>query len=156
MWQDALNGSFQDAVRLVYNKLVRNGRWCVPTSLVHRLVAEYHDAFHLTTSSVEKHFKEIHHGVEGEGLYRAVELQCQTWPSCAIHTHDTKRKQWYMTPMPIPMEPMDSKCLMCLTTTPHAMMGKSMTKCSYVFAGFPATSSQSRILNSVMKTGMKG
>ena len=111
MWQDALNGSFQDGVRLVDNKLVRNGRWCVPTPLVHRLVAEYHDAFHLTTSSVEKHWKEINHGVEGEGLYKAVELQCQTCPSCAIHTHDTKRKQGYMTPMPIPMEPMDSIAL---------------------------------------------
>ena len=56
---------------------------------------------------VEKHWKEINHGVEGEGLYKAVELQYQTCPSCAIHTHDTKRKQGYMTPMPIPMEPMD-------------------------------------------------
>ena len=28
-------------------------------------------------------------------------------PSCAIHTHDTKRKDGYMTPMPIPIEPMD-------------------------------------------------
>ena len=111
MWQDALNGSFQDGVRLVDNKHVRNGQWCVPTPLVHRLVAEYHDAFHLTTSSDEKHWKEINHGVEGEGLYKAVELQCQTCPSCAIHTHDTKRKQGYMTPMPIPMEPMDSIAL---------------------------------------------
>ena len=40
-----------------------------------------------------------------------MELQCQTCPSCAIHTHDTKRKQGYMTPMPIPMEPMDSIAL---------------------------------------------
>ena len=111
MWQDALNGSFQDGVRLVDNKLVRNGRWGVPTPLVHRLVAEYHDSLHLTTSSVEEHWKEIDHGVEGEGLYKAVELQCQTCPSCAIHTHDTKRKQGYMTPMPIPMEPMDSIAL---------------------------------------------
>ena len=111
MWQDALNGSFQDGVRLVDNKLVRNGRSCVPTPLVHCLVAEYHDAFHLTTSSVEKHWKEINHGVEGEGLHKAVELQCQTCPSCAIDTHDTKRKQGYMTPMPIPMEPMDSIAL---------------------------------------------
>ena len=55
IWQDALNGSFQDGVRLVDNKLVRNGRSCVPTLLVHRLVAEYHNALHLTTSSVEKH-----------------------------------------------------------------------------------------------------
>ena len=93
------------------NKLVRNGRWCIPTPLVHRLVAEYHDALHLTTSSVEKHWKEINHGVEGEGLYKAVELQCQTCPSCAIHTHDNKRKQGYMTPMPIPMEPIDSIAL---------------------------------------------
>ena len=55
MWQNALNGSFQDGVRLVDNNFVRNGRWCVPTPLVHCLVAEYHDALHLTTSSVEKH-----------------------------------------------------------------------------------------------------
>ena len=41
----------------------------------------------------------------------AVELQCQMCPSCAIHTHDTKRKQRYMTPMPIPMESMDSMAL---------------------------------------------
>ena len=68
MWQDALNGTFQDGVRLVNNKLVRTGWWCVPTSLVHRSVAKYHDALHSTTSSVEKHWKEIHHGVEGEGL----------------------------------------------------------------------------------------
>ena len=67
IWQDALNGTFQDGVRLVDNKLVRNGRWCVPTPLVHRLLAENHDALHLTTSSVEKHWKEINHGVEGEG-----------------------------------------------------------------------------------------
>ena len=80
MWQDALNGSFQDGVRLVYNKLVRNGWWCVPTSLVHRLVAEYNDALHLTTSSVEEHSKDINHGVEDEGLYKPVELQCQTCP----------------------------------------------------------------------------
>ena len=93
------------------NKLVRNGRWCVPTPLVHRLVAEYHDALHLTTSSVEKHWNEINHRVEGEGLYKAVELQGQTCSSCAIHTHDTKRKQGYMTPMPIPIEPMDSIAL---------------------------------------------
>ena len=111
MWQDALNGSFQDGVRLVDSKVVRNGRWCVPTSLVHCSVAEYHDGLHLTTSSVEKHWKEINHGVEGEGLYKAVELQCQTCPSGAIHTHDTKRKQGYMTPMPIRMEPMDSIAL---------------------------------------------
>ena len=111
VWQDALNGSFQDGVRLVDNKLVRNGRWCVPTSLVHRLLAEYHDALHLSTSSVEKHWKEINHGVEGEGLYKAVELQCQMCPSCAIHTHDTKLKQGYMTPMPIHMEPLDSIAL---------------------------------------------
>ena len=96
---------------MVGNELVRNGRWFVPTPLVHRLVAEYRDALHLTTSSVEKHRKEINHGVEGEGLYKAVELQCQTCPSCAIHTHETKRKQGYMTPMPIPMEPMDSRAL---------------------------------------------
>ena len=107
MWQDALHGSFQDGVRLVDNKLVRNGPWCVPTSLVHRLVGEYRDALHLTTFSVEKHWKEINHGVEGEGLYKALELHRQTCPSCAIHTHDTKRKQGYMSPMPIPMEPMD-------------------------------------------------
>ena len=43
-------------MRLVDNKLVRNGRWCVPMPLVHRLVAEYHDALHLTTSSMEKYF----------------------------------------------------------------------------------------------------
>ena len=78
MWQDALNGRFQDGVRLVDNKLVRNGQWCVPTSLVHRLVVEYHDALHLTTSSVKKHCKEINHGVGGEALYKAVELQCHS------------------------------------------------------------------------------
>ena len=78
---------------------------------MHRLVGEYHDALDLTTSSVEKRWKEIKHGVEGEGLYKAVELQCQTCPSCAIHTHDTKRKQGYMTPVPIPMEPKDSIAL---------------------------------------------
>ena len=44
-------------------------------------------------------------------MYEAVELQCQTCPSCPIHTHDTKRKQGYMTPMPIPMELMDSIAL---------------------------------------------
>ena len=49
--------------------------------------------------------------MQGEGLYKAVELQCQTCPSCAIHTHDTKRKQGYMTNTPIPMEPMDSIAL---------------------------------------------
>ena len=31
MWQDALNSSFQDGVRLVDDKLVCNGRWCVPS-----------------------------------------------------------------------------------------------------------------------------
>ena len=76
-----------------------------------RKLADYHDALHLTTSSVEEHWKEINHGVEGEGLYKAVELQCETCPPCAIHTHDTKRKQGYMTPMPIPLEPMDSIAL---------------------------------------------
>ena len=75
---------------------------------MHRLLAEYHNALHLTTTSVEKHQKEMNHCREGEGLHRAVELQCQTCPSCAIHTHDTKRKQGSMTPIPIPMEPMDS------------------------------------------------
>ena len=108
MWQDALYGNFRDIVRLVENKLVHNGRWCVPRPLVHHLVGEYQDALHLPTSSVGKHWKEINHGVEGEGPYKAVERQCQTCPTCAIHTHDTKRKQGYMTPMPIPMEPMDS------------------------------------------------
>ena len=111
MWQDALTWSFQDGLRLVDNKLVRNGWWCPPTSLVHRLVAEYHDARHLTTSSVEKHREKINHGMESEGLYKAPELQCQTGPSCAIHTHDTKRKQGYMIPMPIPMKPLDSIAL---------------------------------------------
>ena len=33
------------------------------------------------------------------------------WNCNAIHTHDTKRKQGYMTAMPIPMEPMDSIAL---------------------------------------------
>ena len=93
------------------NKLVRNGRWCVPKSLVHRLVDQYHNALQLTTSSVEKHWKQNTHGLEREGWYNAVELQSQTCPSCAIHTHDTKRKQGYMTPMPIPMDPMDSIAL---------------------------------------------
>ena len=55
MLQDALNGSVQDRVRLVDNKPGRNGRWCVPTPLLHCLVAEYDDALHLTTSSVEGH-----------------------------------------------------------------------------------------------------
>ena len=72
MWQDALNGSFHNGVRLVDNKLVRNGRWCVHFLLVPRLVAEYHDALHLTLSSVEKHWKEFNHGVQGEGAYKAV------------------------------------------------------------------------------------
>ena len=76
MWKDALNGNFQDGVRLVDNKLVRNGRWCVLTPLVHRLVAEYHDALDLTTSSVERQWKEINCGMEGDGLYKAVEPQC--------------------------------------------------------------------------------
>ena len=49
--------------------------------------------------------------MEGEGLYKAVKLQCQTCSSCAIHTHDTKRNQGYMIPMTIPMEPMDSLAL---------------------------------------------
>ena len=50
-----------------------------------------------------------------------MELQCQTCPSCAIHTHDTKRKPGYMTPMPIPMEPMDSIALDVFhyPSTPH-------------------------------------
>ena len=111
MWKNALNGNFQDRVRLVDSKLVRNGPWCVPTPRVHRLVAEYHHALHLTTSSVVKHWKEINLGVEGEGLYKAMELQCQTCSSCAIHTHDTKRKQRHMTHIPIRMEPMDSIAL---------------------------------------------
>ena len=98
-------------MRFLDNKLICNGRCCVPTSLVHRLVPEYHDALHLITSSVGKPRKEITHGVEGEGLYKAVELQCQTCSSCAIHTHDTKRKQGYTTPMPIHMDPMYSKAL---------------------------------------------
>ena len=93
------------------NKLVRTGQWCVPTSLVHRLLAQYHDAVHLTICSVETNLKKINHDVECEGLYKAVELQCETCPSSAIHTHDTKRKQGYMTPMPMPMEPMDSIAL---------------------------------------------
>ena len=121
------------------NKLVRNGRWCVPTSLVHRLVAEYHDALHLTTSSVEKHWKEITHGVEGEGLYKAVELQCQTCPSCAIHTHDTKRKQGYMTPMPIPMEPMDSIALDVFhypSTSHHGEVYDRMLLCVCRLSGY--------------------
>ena len=54
MWQDALNGSFEDGVRLSKNKLVRTGGWCVPTLLMLRLVPEYHDTLDLTTSSVEK------------------------------------------------------------------------------------------------------
>ena len=106
MWQDALNGTIQDGVRMVDSRLVRNERWRMPTSPVHRLAAKYHDALHLTNFSVEKHWKEINHGVEGEGLYKTVELQCQTCPSCIIHMHDTKCKQGYMTPMTIPMEPM--------------------------------------------------
>ena len=55
------------------NKVVDNGRWCVPTSLVHLLVAEYHDALPSTTSGVEKNWKEIVHGVKDEELYKAVE-----------------------------------------------------------------------------------
>ena len=67
------------------NKLVRNGRWCVPTPLVHRLVAEYHDALHLTTTSMEKHLKEINHGVEGVKVVQSsgtamsnMSLMCQS------------------------------------------------------------------------------
>ena len=107
MWQDALNRNFQDRVRVVNSKLVRSGRWRVPTPLVHHLVAEYHDALNITTCSVERHWMEMNHGLEGVEFYKAVGLQCQTGPSCAIHTHDTKRKQGYLAPMPIPMEPMD-------------------------------------------------
>ena len=83
MWKDAFNGNFEDAVRLVDNKLVCTGQWRVRTPLVHRLVAEYHDALQLTTSSVEKHWKKINHCVEGQGLYKAVELQYQLCPSYA-------------------------------------------------------------------------
>ena len=78
---------------------------------MHPLVAEDHDALHGTTSSVANHWKEIKHGVEAEGLYHAVELQCQTCYSCAIQGHDTERKQGYMTPMPPPMEPVYSMAL---------------------------------------------
>ena len=60
---------------------------------------------------MERHWKEIHYGPEGEGLYKVVELQCQTCPSWAIHTHDSNSKQAYMILMPIPMEPMDSIAL---------------------------------------------
>ena len=49
----------------------------------------------------------MNHGLEGVEFYKALELQRQTGPSCAIRTHDTKRKQGYLTPMPIPMETMD-------------------------------------------------
>ena len=80
MWKDASNGNFQDRVRMVDNKPVRNRWTCAPTPLVHRLVAKYHDALHLTDSSVEKHWKEIDQAVEGEELYKAVELQCQACP----------------------------------------------------------------------------
>ena len=110
-WQDAFNGKLPDGVRFVDKKLVLNGRWCVPTSLVNCLVAKYHDAPHLSTCSVEEHWKEIKHGVEGVGSYKAVELQCQRCPSCAIHTQDTKCKNGYMTPMPITMEPTNSIAL---------------------------------------------
>ena len=92
MWQNALNAKFPDRVQLVDKKIVGNVWWYIPTPLVHLLVAGYHDALHLTTASGQKHWKEIYHGVEGEGLSKAVQLQCQTCPSCAIHTHDTKRK----------------------------------------------------------------
>ena len=68
---------------------------------MHRLVAEYHDALHLTTTSVKKPRKEINHAVEGEGLYKAVKLQGQRFFASAIHTHDTNRMQGYMTVMPI-------------------------------------------------------
>ena len=95
----------------MHTKLVRNGQWRVPTPLVHRLGAEYHDALHLTTSTVEKNVKEMNHGLEGEGLYKVVKPQCQMVPSCAIDKHDTKLKQDYMTPNPIPTEPMDSQAL---------------------------------------------
>ena len=57
-WEDALNGNFPDEVRLVNNRLVRNGRWCVPTPPVYHSVAENHDALYLTTSSDGKHWKE--------------------------------------------------------------------------------------------------
>ena len=35
----------------------------------------------------------------------------KTCTSSVIHTHDTTRRQGYMTPMLIPMEPMDSIAL---------------------------------------------
>ena len=35
---------------------------------MHGLVVEYDNAPPVTTSSVEKHWKEINHGAEGEGL----------------------------------------------------------------------------------------
>ena len=110
-WEDALNASFQDEVWLVDNKVLRNVCCFVSTPMVHRFLAEYHDAFHLTTSGLEEHWREINHGVEGEVLHKALELQYQTCPSYAIHTHDIKRKQGYMTPMPKAMEPMDSIAL---------------------------------------------
>ena len=120
MWKNALNGNLQDGVKLVDNRLVRNGPLCVPTPPVYQL-AIYHDALHLNTSSVENQWKGINHAVEGEGLYKALELQCQSCPSCALHTHDTKRKQGYMTPMPIPIGPMDSIALDVFhyPSTPH-------------------------------------
>ena len=55
--------------------------------------------------------RENNHGSEGEGLYNAVKLQCQMYPSYLTHTHDTKLKQGYMTPMPIPTKPMDTIAL---------------------------------------------
>ena len=136
------------------NKLVHNGPWCVPTPLVHRLVAEYHDALHFTTFSVEKHCKEIHHGVEGEGLYKAVEMQCQTCPSCAIHTHDTKRKQEYMTPMPIPMEPMDLIALDVFHYPSTSQDGEKYHLVLLYVCSIPATSWRSLFLNLVTTTRM--
>ena len=50
------------------SKPVRNGRWCIPTPLMHGLVVEYDNALPVTTSSVEEPWKKIHHGAEGEGL----------------------------------------------------------------------------------------
>ena len=56
------------------NRLIFNRIWCVATPLVNHAVADYYEAIHLTTTSVEKNGNEVNCGVEGDGLYKAVKM----------------------------------------------------------------------------------
>ncbi len=106
-WHNAQNGVFDDHTRLYKDKLVRNGRWCVPTGLQGRVAQEFHDLIHITTSGLDKHWTHLKTRCMGQGLREACQTVHNNCAVCRIHTPPNTTPEGLLKSAPVPLKPMD-------------------------------------------------